>query len=481
MTTITLPDDGVHATVAPWPGPDDGDAGRLLRGLAIAATTPYLKVPGGWLTPSQADPNVTYRLARDEDGTYCSCPDHAQTARACKHLYGLEYRLRREQTAKVLRDGLEERQQGAISGHAATNGHAQATVPDKPAPALNEPEPERLVIRCMPETNPAPPPATAPHSTLYNQAQENESKHFIRLLWDLVNTVPEPPHGRGRTPAELRKSLYGLIHRVYTTKSGRRSYSDLYVAAGIMGIGELPSRPTLTRYMQDEALTPILTDLVEVSAVPLSPLETRFAADSTGFGTTIRDEMWADAKWGDKESRKAFTGTTWTKSHFLTGVRTNIITAAYVTHSLAKSGDAPQLPKLLYATNRHFDIEQVYADKAYLSGKNLRAIIDLGANAYIPFRSNSVYHSPRTKAGRLWNRLLTDFREHEEEFYAQYHKRSNVESTNSALKRLFGHLTRSKHPVARVNEVLARAVAYNVTRVIHAMYGSGIVPFFGSE
>ena len=246
-----------------------------------------------------------------------------------------------------------------------------------------------------------------------------------------------------------------------------------------MGLGDLPPRQTLTRYMEDPLLTPILEHLVEISAVPLSLLETSFSADSTGFGTTIRDETWADARWGNKESRKAYTGSTWTKAHFMVGNYTNVITAVFVTPTLAKSGDSPQLKRLLAITARHFNIERVQADKAYISGPNLRAIVDEGARAEIPFKKDSIYRNPTAKNGKLWNRLLQYFRENEDEFYAGYHQRSNVESTNSGVKRLFDEITRSKHPVARVNEVLMKAAAYNITRVIHALYIDGIEPFFG--
>ena len=69
--------------------------------------------------------------------------------------------------------------------------------------------------------------------------------------------------------------------------------------------------------------------------------------------------------------------------------------------------------------------------------------------------------------------------EHREDFDAHYHLRSNVESSNSGVKRLLGPITQSIHPTARVNEVLAKAIAYNITRVIHASYTNGIMPFFG--
>ena len=120
---------------------------------------------------------------------------------------------------------------------------------------------------------------------------------------------------------------------------------------------------------------------------------------------------------------KCTPGSIWTKAHFLVGVRTNVVTAAYVTGSLAHSGAAPQLPWLLYVTDRHFDIERVLADGVYLSQKNIKAIVDLGAEARIPFRETSVYHSLRTEGGRLWNGELQFFKEHREEFDGDYNER----------------------------------------------------------
>ena len=483
MTNVTLPENP-HATIAPWPGEDDGDAGRRQRGLAIAATTPYLKVPGGWLTPSQATPDVTYRLARDEDGVYCECPDYAQREAACKHAFGLEYHLKREQAADAIRSGTGQSRTDA-NGHATPAAPVPAvttTILDRPAP-VSTPSTlsalERPPIHRTPETNPpARPSLTAPRSTKYNAAQENESAHFIRLLWDLANTVPQLERDRGRKPADMRKVIYGLIHRVHTTKSGRRSYSDLKLASDIMGLGDLPARPTLTKYMEAPEITPILERLVALSAVPLAPLDTTFAIDSSGLGTTIRDEQWADFKWGSEESRKSYTGSTWTKAHFMTAKYSNVITAAFVTPSLSESGDAPQLPKLLAITAEHFDVKAVLADKAYLSGKNLQAIIDEGARPYIEFKSDSVYRKPTAKYAEVWNSLLHYFRTRSAEFYIEYPKRSKVEAGFSAFKRVFDPITRSISPTARVNEVLSRAVAYNIVCVIHSAYIDGVNPFF---
>ena len=94
-------------TVAPWPGQDDGDEGRTARGWHIAASTPYVKVPGGWITPSQSNPGVYYHLALDEDGPYCSCPDQEAF---CKHVRGLQFMLERERKAREISESLGETQ-----------------------------------------------------------------------------------------------------------------------------------------------------------------------------------------------------------------------------------------------------------------------------------------------------------------------------------------------------------------------------------
>jgi transposase len=67
------------------------------------------------------------------------------------------------------------------------------------------------------------------------------------------------------------------------------------------------------------------------------------------------------------------------------------------------------------------------------------------------------------------------------EFLTHYHKRSNAESTFSALKRKFGGAVRSKHFTAQQNEVLCKVVAYNLSVMTHAIHELGIEPDFGGE
>jgi len=67
-----------------------------------------------------------------------------------------------------------------------------------------------------------------------------------------------------------------------------------------------------------------------------------------------------------------------------------------------------------------------------------------------------------------------------EEFLQHYHKRSNVESTFSAMKRKFGDGIRSKTDTAMVNETLCKILCHNLVVLIHEMSELGIDPMFGA-
>lgn len=69
-------------------------------------------------------------------------------------------------------------------------------------------------------------------------------------------------------------------------------------------------------------------------------------------------------------------------------------------------------------------------------------------------------------------------RANRDEFAAHYHKRSNVEATFSAIKRVFGDSVRSRTFPAQVNEVLLKVLCHNIRCLIHAMHELGVDPGF---
>ena len=66
------------------------------------------------------------------------------------------------------------------------------------------------------------------------------------------------------------------------------------------------------------------------------------------------------------------------------------------------------------------------------------------------------------------------FQLNQDEFYQHYHKRSNVESTNSMVKAKFGDKVRSRNAVARENELLCKFIAHNIVVLIHESFELGV-------
>src|SRR5207237_2053079 len=196
--------------------------------------------------------------------------------------------------------------------------------------------------------------------------------------------------------------------------------------------------------------TPILTGLIEASALPFKAIETQFGVDSSGF-SACKFDRWYNEKHGHVESEHA-----WVKVHAMTGTTTHIVAAVIIDHK--DSPDCPQFPKLAKATARAFTVRQFTGDKAYSSAENHDVAEQLGADPYFAFKSNA-----SGKCGKVYERMYHLFCLKKEEFFQHYHRRSNVASTFSAAKRLFGDSVRSRTDVAMSNEVLAKLLAYNIT------------------
>src|SRR5262249_35562903 len=104
------------------------------------------------------------------------------------------------------------------------------------------------------------------------------------------------------------------------------------------------------------------------------------------------------------------------------------------------------------------------------------AVDALGATLFAAFKINAT-----GGIGGLYEKMFHYFSLQREEYLAHYHRRSNVESVFSMVKRKFGDSVRSKGDVAMKNEVLAKLLAHNLCCLIAAWYELGIEPFFGER
>lgn len=408
---------------------------RQIRGLEIASQSQREITYSGtfWTVPSQSS-SKSYAVTVDPP--FCTCPDFKKTAIKCKHVFAVEYHISQQ------------------SG---------AALPDPP-------KRERKTYR------------QEWHE--YNLAQTNEKAHFQSFLYELCQNIVEPPQTMGRPRAPIADIIFAACMKIYGGMSGRRSQTDVREALQRGHLSKRVHYNTLSKYLEKEELTPYLKQLIVESSLPLKSVDWDFAVDSSGFSTGVY-QKWADAKWGGvrtvygEKQPNEVNRKDWVKVNLMCGIKTNIVTSVEITH--AHAHDHGQFAPLVRQTAENFPIQSVAADKAYSSNKNLHLVLASGGQPYIGFRSNATAASTDRRQPALWKRLFLQYQYNQEWFMEHYHKRSNVETTFSMIKRKFGERLRSKTYAAQANEVLCKILCHNICVVIQSMYELGVDVDFGQE
>lgn len=288
-----------------------------------------------------------------------------------------------------------------------------------------------------------------------------------------MRTVQEPgnvdPWQRGRKPIPMKHMVFACAFKVYTTFSIRRYGCDAALSVERHYIPKTPRRSTISEYMCDENMTHILHELIAISALPLQSVERDFAIDSTGLRLTSFNDYCRVTHHTGREHE-------WLKLHAICGVKTNIIPAAITGLANHSSDTREFIPLLLTTVGKGFKVEEISADKAYLSRNNLDAAVELGAIPFIPFKEGST-GKPRGHDW-IWRRMYNLFTYNQSQFMEHYHKRSNVESTFNMIKSKFTDLIRSKDSVAQTSEALIKVLCHNICVLIQEMHELGIDPQF---
>lgn len=407
---------------------------REMRGMDIAARSRIVQNGDHWLVPSQSK-SGTYKVKLNVNSHSCTCLDFETYQKKCKHIFAVEFMLLRE--------------------------------------SAGDPNPNEPSIELFKEIPKVKKPTYRQDWVAYNNAQQNEKTLFQVLLNELCKGVGESAQLNGRPRLPLGDMLFSMVFKIYSTFSMRRFMSDLKESCAKGHISKVPDRSTIFNYFGMEMITDYLKMLIEESSLPLSIVEKDFAVDSTGL-SSCRFYQWYHAKYTDP---KIIDMRDWIKIHLMCGVKTHIVTAVEITDRHA--GDSPQFAPLVEATAQNFVMDQISADKAYLSNDNLAMVARNAAMPYIPFRSNSKPYSET--ATKLWTNLYHYFALNQEKFFKNYHKRSNVESVFMMIKTKFGDSLRNKTERGQINEALCKVLAHNICVLIQAMYELDIQPNFWQE
>jgi len=179
-----------------------------------------------------------YRVEWSGDGWKCNCLDFVKNNRPCKHIIAVEHYL---------------------VGYVTIEGE--------------EPKTETITY--------------SQDWSTYNMAQAHEIELFDHLLSELVSIVKEPEQHMGRPRLKLKDQIFCAVMKVYSHLSSRRAQCLYYQALERQQVSHAPHFNVFTKTLNKKEITPILYDLVRLSALPLAGIETDFAVKMPRFEIII--------------------------------------------------------------------------------------------------------------------------------------------------------------------------------------------------
>jgi transposase len=385
---------------------------REIKGKEIAKNAPIIFDGDCWIVPSSVGKSEYQVNLHNQT---CTCPDFSKNLVKCKHQYAVDEKINRE-----------------FKTVSANNNGAK--------------KPKRI--------------QTKRNWSGYNKAETKGRTKFVELLSEICGQISEPPakKGRGRKNLPIRDLIFCLLLKIYETHNSRKTLDYLNDLQKSDKISHVPHFNSISNYLRRDWVTPILSELVTVSSLPLAAIEKSFSVDSSGFGVSGK-KTWRDVKYGNDEEWHE-----WVKAHIICGNLTKIIIAAKI--SPAYAGDSPFLVSLIGKTAGHFKLEEVMADAAYSSRDNLELIEGHNARALVAFKSNAVFGAN----GKMWDKLLNFYKYHFDEFHERYRFRNNVETAFSAIKANFGEKLRSRSERGQINELLAKIVCHNLRVLVKSVH-----------
>jgi len=400
---------------------------RQIKGIDIAKRYTIKEENGTWFVPSASGKSTRYKVCLKSNK--CTCADYEFRRQKCKHLFAVEYKFEQEFLNEL--DTLEV---------------AKVAKQRKSYPQV---------------------------WTAYNKAQTNEKAQMQLLLAELCKGVGEPAQRNGRPRMPFEDMLFSCVFKIYSTFSARRFNTDLKEAQKKGFIQNVPHFNLISRYLNNEVLTPYLQMLIEESSLPLTAFEKHFSIDASGLSTT-GFYTWLHAKHTEP---RIIEKQDWLKIHCCVGNLTNVVTAVEVTEKY--DHDNNYFEPLVKATSANFEMSEVSGDAAYLSKANMQTAVDVGAYPFIAWKSNS--RETEKTGNELWNKLFHYFSLNKEKFLERYHQRSNSETAFSMIKAKFGDSLRSKNRTAQKNEALCKILCHNLCCLIQSIYEFGLKPEFWRE
>jgi len=295
--------------------------------------------------------------------------------------------------------------------------------------------------------------------SIYTLHQTTEKLMVYKIFNDVIDylDIHQVYKGNGRPNVNLKDMLKCLCIQIYNGPSSRRNNSELILVQGLGYINKTYHFTTICKYLRKQELTHLLHYLYKTLAEPLKTLENYFSIDATGFSTFDR-KKWIEVRLETKQHKD------YKKLHALCGNLTNVVVSVEVTEGTQH--ESPYFKVLLRDAAKRFSIKEICADSGYLSRENCNISQELNIEPFILPKKNSI---ALAKGSQAWHKMIRLWKDNLEVFKEHYHRRSNIETVFSMIKKKFRHYVRSKDDIAKINEILCLICCHNACVLAEAL------------
>ncbi len=331
------------------------------------------------------------------------------------------------------------------------------------------------------------PDGLARESTRRNAAYREMRDRVPQLLADLSRTLAlEPVAKWGGQEMPIHDRLFAVTFRAFANRSLEDTRHELCQMARLRHISAAPCKNSLSAYVHDAALTPLLREALFRTAKFVRKIETLALVDSTGLASCMT-QVYLDSGKGDKIIRPK---NRWRKAHVVSGGVTGIIADVVLSDHERNidnsdpskpTADVNFWPRLIQNAASVFPkLRYALGDKAYLSDDNIIICDSLGIKAIIPIKVN---WNPTNKKSTGAIELYDMYTQHNDAFEEIYRFRSKIEGVFSSMKRTTSSFFRShgtrvpkgevftdeqvaRANVAFENELLAKCLVHSLRRIV---------------
>ena len=302
----------------------------------------------------------------------------------------------------------------------------------------------------------------------------------LKFAVDLGPTFEATPRQQryrgGRRGADLPSRAAAIVAKVACGVSASEMMSeyDRMIDDGILLLRRAPAENTLSDWINDERLTPVLRELLRLSAYPFRRREIGAIIDSSKV-SQLMTAHYKEVEYNNHDKRP---NADWMKAHTLVGVETLAVMAVEFSGVYGEgTHDSNFMMPLVSSAIETFPLEFLLADKAYLSENTPQWLGDRGIKAVIPLKKNWFREGGAAYKTPLLELIEWYTQNSNRDFHEVYRLRPKIECLFSIVKRMFdGYcwsrgrkrkiLNANEPCTAWINELLCKFIATNLRLTI---------------